>query len=94
MEDLAHMLNAINVALPVDADKFESFAADWLDRFHNSKISWCTLTPSVHALLHHGAQIIRYFPIPIGLMSEEGAEERISLPFDFYELPRENSVPL
>ena len=37
-------------------------------------MSWNWLSPSVHVLMHHGAQIIRALPCAPGLFSEEGTE--------------------
>ena len=85
VEDMAHLLNTINTPFPIDPQKFDDFAKDWLRRFHASKISWCWLNPSVHVLLQHGKQMIEYFPVPLGLMSEEGTEVKhyFDLLFDF-----------
>ena len=71
---LRDLLNAINCTLPLDADKFEALCELWLDLFFNSEFSWNVLNPSVHLLLVHGPDLIRYFDSSIGLYSEEGPE--------------------
>ena len=74
VRDLHYLIMAVNSTMPLDADEFDADAASWLDRFHNSGISWNILSPSVHLLLHHGGDFIRYFKAPMGLFSEEGPE--------------------
>lgn len=32
------------------------------------------MPPSIHKILFHGADIMAYFPLPIGMMSEEALE--------------------
>ena len=71
---LTTLLNAINTTRPLDADKFQKKANEFLTDFHKSNISWNTLNPSLHALLVHGGDMIRYFRGSIGLFSEEGPE--------------------
>ena len=71
---LAILLNAINCTLPLDPKKFQALADEFLEIFHKSKISWNILNPSIHMLLVHGADMIRYFNAAIGLFSEEGPE--------------------
>ena len=74
VRDLHYLIMAVNSTAPLDPDEFDALAADWLDRFHSSAISWNVLSPSVHLLLHHGGDFIRYFKAPMGLFSEEGPE--------------------
>ena len=71
---LAKLLNAINSTLPLDPQKFQELANEFLTLFHKSKISWNILNPSLHMLLVHGADMIRYFRAAIGLFSEEAPE--------------------
>ena len=74
VRDLNYLIMAVNSTSTLDPDEFDALAANWLDRFHASDISWNILSPSVHLLLHHGGDMIRYFKAPIGLFSEEGPE--------------------
>ena len=74
MRILATLLNAINTTLPLDPAKFKALADEFLEIFHKSKISWNVLNPSLHMLLVHGHDLIRYFNAAIGLFSEEGPE--------------------
>ena len=74
VEILADLINAINTTLPLNADNFDALAKKFLDIFYSSSVEWNVLSPSVHLLLIHGADIIRHFRGPIGLYSEEGPE--------------------
>ena len=71
---LATLLNAINTTRPLNPNKFQAKANEFLTIFHKSNISWNTLNPSLHSLLVHGGDMIRYFQGSIGLFSEEGPE--------------------
>ena len=74
VRDLHYLILAVNSTSMVSPEKFEKLANDWLNRFHRSEFKWNVLSPTVHLLLHHGADIIRYFNAPLGLFSEEGPE--------------------
>ena len=68
------MFEALDCLLMIDWRKFKAFTESWLKRFHESKFSWNWLNPTLHFLLHHGWEVIRDCPVPVGLLSEEGAE--------------------
>ena len=74
VRDLHYLIMAVNSTSLLSPEKFEELADSWLDRFHSSDFQWNILSPSVHLLLHHGGDLIRYFNAPIGLFSEEGPE--------------------
>ena len=74
IRDLHYIILAVNSTCPLDPEKFDAAAHSWLDRFHDSPFKWNTLNPTVHSLMHHGADLIRYFRAPLGLFSEEGPE--------------------
>ena len=74
VEILADLINTINTTLSLDADAFDALAKQFLDVFYSSSVEWNILSPSVHLLLIHGADMIRHFRGPIGLYSEEGPE--------------------
>ena len=97
VRDLHYLILAVNSTNALDPDLFDEAAQSWLDRFHDSPFAWNTLNPTVHSLLHHGADLIRYFRAPIGLFSEEGPEannkiiRQVSEPFSsklfYFSLP-------
>ena len=74
VRDLHYLILAVCSTSMLSPEKFDELANSWLDRFHASEFAWNVLSPSVHLLLHHGADIIRYFNAPIGLFIEEGPE--------------------
>ena len=74
VEILADLINAVNTTLPLDPDAFDALCQRFLDIFHSSSVKWNVLSPSVHLLLIHGADLIRHFRGPIGVYSEEGPE--------------------
>ena len=62
-------IEAIDSPLKISADKYEKFANEWLDHFHESGWEWSWLSPTVHMLFHHGAQIFRVLPISPSLLT-------------------------
>ena len=66
---IAIAIEAINCRQKIDPQKFDKFAQKWLDEFHSSSISWSWLSPSVHLLFVHGAQILEVMPVPTFLLS-------------------------
>ena len=72
--DLKTLLDALSCGLPIDPVQFKSLTESWLDRFHASDFKWNWLSPTVHMLMVHGAEIICNTPVACGLLSEEGAE--------------------
>ena len=65
-------LSACNV--DIDPEVQRAKGQDWLDLFHDSQWAWNTLTPTMHSLFWHSWAMIKLFPFPIGLSSEEGSE--------------------
>ena len=66
IRNLAKVLNAINSKSEIDPDKLEALCQTTLDLIYESKWSWNWLSHSVHVLLHHSPQIVRYLPTPPG----------------------------
>jgi hypothetical protein len=70
------MYVAITSGLDIDTEKFQAFIELWKDLFFDPDIgcSWYGPPPTLHRVLEHGPAIIEGLPIPLGLLSEEGAE--------------------
>ena len=79
VEDLRVLIEVLDSGLPVDPEKFRAFCEKWLDRFHDPALGldWHWLSPTLHLLMHHGADIISIFPCAPGLMHEEGSEANV-----------------
>ena len=73
IRDFYSLILALTSGVDVNPFEFQEQANSWLDRFHgNPDISWNILSPTVHMVLHHGAEILAAFDVPPGLLSEEG----------------------
>ena len=57
----------------IDYDIYRSYAVETA-RLLTHKYSWYNMTPTVHKVLLHGAEIIENAPLPIGHLSEEASE--------------------
>jgi len=64
------MIDAMSSGHALDPDKFKEKAESWMDRFHNTDLTWNWFSPYVHMLMVHGHEIIRALPLPPGLLSE------------------------
>ena len=62
-------IDAIDCPLKISADKYEKFANEWLDHFHESGWEWSWLSPTVHMLFHHGGDIMRALPVSPSLLT-------------------------
>ena len=71
---MATMIDALSSGYNLDADRFQEMADSWMDRFHNTNMTWNWFSPYVHMMMVHGAQIIRALPLAPGLLSEEPSE--------------------
>ena len=69
IKGIAIALEAINSPKKICPEKYDTFAQNWLDEFHSSSWSWSWLSPSVHLLFVHGAQIFRVLPVTPNLLS-------------------------
>ena len=75
LKDLSFLLTTLRCGKKVDADLYDIVAQNWLRKFHSDcNLNWNWLSPSVHVVLVHGAQLLRALLIPPGLSSEEVAE--------------------
>ena len=79
VEDLKVLIEVLDCGDPIDPEAFRTFCDSWLDRFHDPELGldWHWLSPTMHLLMHHGADIVSLFPCAPGLMSEEGSEANV-----------------
>lgn len=75
IERLQTILEAINSAEPIDADKFGEFAFQTA-QLYVQQYPWYYMPASAHKLLVHGRDVISRFLLPIGMFSEEAQEAR------------------
>lgn len=64
------ILSCLGSGHKIDADIFEDYCYETTKLFVN-KYPWRNLTPSVHKVLIHGAEIIRSSDLPIGTESSQ-----------------------
>jgi len=69
------ILISINHNFPIDADKFEEYCKTTA-KIYVEKYSWYCMSQSVHKILIHGKDIIKYSLLPIGMYSEQAGESR------------------
>ena len=75
IEDFYFLVATLSCGQDVNPDSFDVLAKDWLRRFHsNNDINWNWLSPTMHLVLEHGADIIRALPFNPGMSSEEAIE--------------------
>lgn len=75
-----------------DLDIFQSLCMRAI-KLLKDNYSWRNLTPSIHKLLVHGAEIIKLQPLPIAYLSEEVLEASIKYYRKYREsFSRKNSL--
>ena len=75
LQDLHFLLLALRCGKDIDPENYDVLAKDWIRRFHaNPDLNWHWMSPTIHVLVYHGADLIRVLPIAAGLSSEEVAE--------------------
>ena len=62
-------IQAIDCPKRINPEKYHTFAQNWLDDFHSSIVNWSWLSPTVHLLFVHGADILRVMPVSTYLLS-------------------------
>ena len=62
-------IEAIDCPKRISPEKYAAFANQWLDDFHESGWEWSWLSPTVHMIFHHGADIFRIMPVPTSLLT-------------------------
>lgn len=75
LNQLRVIMEAVSCELPIDAVKFEEHCkktfASYISLFPGRP-----MTVTLHRLLLHGSQIIAFHILPVGFLSEEGAESK------------------
>ena len=72
IRDLGIMWETVRSSLPIDADKFGDFCDLFTVRFNaDPLINWYEFSPTLHKIIVHGRECMKFFPIPIGWLSEE-----------------------
>lgn len=69
------ILEIISSGQEVDYQKFEDYAQDTA-KLYVELYGWHPMSPTVHKILIHGAQVMAEAILPIGQLSEEAAEAR------------------
>lgn len=71
----ATLLGALSCGLAVDPGSFHALAKEIFDLYVEN-YEWYYMPVTVHKILVHGAAIIQFGVLPIGMMSEEAQETR------------------
>ena len=69
------VLEVISSGYKIDAVKFDGFAHETAKLYINLYV-WYPMSPTMHKVLMHGAEVITHAILPIGQLSEEAAEAR------------------
>lgn len=69
------ILEVISSYHSINIENFRNYALETA-RLLTEKFSWYCMTPTVHLILLHGADIIKSGLVPVGQLSEEAAESR------------------
>lgn len=69
------ILEVISSGHEIDHQKFDDYAQDTA-KLYVGLYGWHPMSPTVHKILMHGAQVIAEAILPIGQLSEEAAEAR------------------
>ncbi|CAH2094474.1 unnamed protein product [Euphydryas editha] len=69
------ILEVISSGHNIDADKFDSYTQDTA-KLYVQLYGWYPMSPTIHKVLIHGAQVITHALLPIGQLTEEAAEAR------------------
>lgn len=69
------ILKTVSSGYEIDVGKSEEYTKQ-TKRLFVEKYPWYSMNPTVHKILEHFADIIRYHMVPIGMLSEEAQEAR------------------
>lgn len=69
------ILEVISSGFNIDHEKFDSFAQTTA-KMYVELYGWHPMSPTVHKILMHGAEVIQQAILPIGQLSEEASEAR------------------
>jgi len=69
------ILEVISSGQNINANKFEAFAHETAKKYIDL-YGWHPMSPTMHKVLMHGAEVVTHAILPIGQLSEEAAEAR------------------
>ncbi|KAG5682814.1 hypothetical protein PVAND_012140 [Polypedilum vanderplanki] len=72
---LRNVLLCFSCQLPINTDKFREYCKAIFDLWMHL-FPWFKMTPTLHKLLCHGEELIKASPLPLGMLTEEGAESK------------------
>lgn len=75
VHNLKIILVSLSCQLPIDVQKFEEFCISTA-QLYISLYPWFPMPSTIHKMLIHSADIIRYSVLPIGMFGEEASESR------------------
>lgn len=75
IDRLKVILETISSGYNIDIEKFSAYASETA-QLYVSLYSWHPMSPTLHKILIHGAEVIKHALLPIGQLSEEAAEAR------------------
>lgn len=75
MANFADLLDAISSTFEINVDAFRACCYETAERFI-TLYPWKKMTPTVHKLLIHSADVVARAPLPIGWFTEESQEAR------------------
>lgn len=72
---LSVLLQAISCGYEINTEAFTVYALSTLDKYLEL-YSWYYMPPTLHKILIHGATLIQYALLPIGMLAEDAQESR------------------
>lgn len=69
---LSIILTALNTSKQLDAKKFHSYAIDTV-KIIDEKYKWWPMSPTVHKVLIHGADVVSHAILPLGVLFHKTA---------------------
>lgn len=69
------ILSVISCNIPIDPNLFDAYCKLTAE-LYVAKYSWYPMSPSLHKILIHGADIVRNSLLPLGMLSEQAAESK------------------
>ena len=71
VHDLGVMWEAVVASVPIDPEKFGNFCELFVAKFSfDPTINWYEFSPTLHKVIVHGRQVMEFFDIPLGWLSE------------------------
>lgn len=73
--DFRTIVIALNCQIDINPSKFQ-VVCDRIIETYRKLYPWADISSALHKVLYHGAHLIRVSPLPLGILSEEGAESK------------------